>query len=253
MSADGPSTQVSKDRFDAVLFDLDGVIAATPAIHAKAWKLLFDDFLKDQAVSGGPAFEPFSDADYLRHMVGCTRYTAVASFLSSRGFTLPEGSPADPPGTETVCGLGNEKNRQFRDLLDRDGIGIYPSSVRFVETLREAGIGTAVVSPSKNCQRVLGCAGLLDLFDVRVDGKIAEQNALPGRPHPEIFLHAARLLGAEPERAAVVEDAVVGYGAGRSGRFGLTIAVDRNGHSPAIGNGAWAVVRDLADVAVAAS
>jgi beta-phosphoglucomutase family hydrolase len=238
------------DRFDAVLFDLDGVLTATAKLHATCWKKMFDEYLLERAATTGKTFQPFEIAtDYKRYVDGKLRYDGVRAFLESRGIDLPWGDPEDPPDRATICGLGNRKNELIQDFLASGSVEVFESSVAVVRQLRGAGIRTAVVSASKNCQAILEAAGIVDLFDVRVDGVVAAQLQLPGKPAPDTFLEAARQLGVEPERAVVVEDAVSGVQAGRAGGFGLVIGVDRKGDPEALrNNGADVVVTDLGEL-----
>jgi alpha,alpha-trehalase len=242
---------LSADRFDAVLFDLDGVITDTAAVHARAWKTMFDAHLRQRADATGTAFEPFTiEHDYKTYVDGKPRYDGVRSFLLSRGIELPEGTPADPADAETVCGLGNRKNDLVNQLIEDEGVAVYDGSVRLLHQLRDAGVRLAVVSSSKNCVTVLKKAGLLDMFDARVDGVVAAERGLPGKPAPDTFLAAARDLDTTPERAVVVEDAISGVQAGRAGGFGLVVGVDRDGDPEALrGNGADVVVADLGELA----
>lgn len=234
--------------FDAMLFDLDGVITRTASVHAASWKALFDDFLARRADERGEPFVPFEIAtDYVRYVDGRRRLDGVRSFLASRGIELPEGDPGDGPDTETVVGLGRRKDRWFIAALDRDGVEPYDDGVRLVRAVHEHDRGVAVVSGSENCVPVLRRAGLLELFPVRVTGVEAAELRLPGKPHPDTFLAAARQLGVPPERAVVFEDAVSGVQAGRAGGFGLVVGVDRVGGAEALAAaGADVVVDDLA-------
>jgi alpha,alpha-trehalase len=234
------------DRLDAVVFDTDGVLTDTASVHSAAWKRLFDGFLEERAARLGEPFRPFTGTDYLGHVDGRGRYDGVAAFLASRGIALPWGDPSDPPGHDTVCGLGNAKDRFFVAHLDEHGARAFPASVALVRRLRDAGAATAVVSASRNMLAVLASAGMGDLFDARIDGVEAERLGLPGKPDPALFLEAARRLGAPPARAAVVEDALAGVEAGRRGGFGLVIGVDRGGQAAALAErGADVVVDDL--------
>jgi beta-phosphoglucomutase family hydrolase len=244
--------QLSADRFDAVLFDLDGVLTDTAAVHARAWKTMFDEFLRDRAERHGQPFTPFSiDRDYKTYVDGKPRNDGVRSFLLSRGIELPEGDSDDPPQMETVRGLGDRKNDLVNRLLDDEGVVRYEGSVRLVEQLRDQGIKRAVVSSSKNCAAVLEAAGISNLFDTRIDGVVAAERGLPGKPAPDTFLAAAADLGAPPGRAVVVEDAISGVQAGRAGGFGLVIGVDREGDPNALrSNGADVVVSDLGELVV---
>jgi trehalose-phosphatase len=243
--------KISRALFDAAIFDLDGVVTRTAKVHAAAWKEMFDEFLHDHAERSGEPFEPFDiDEDYLRHVDGKPRYDGVRGFLSSRDIDLPWGEPDDPPGKETVCGLGNRKNRRFREMLAERGAERYESTVTFIRRLRDAGIATGVISASKNCREVLGAAGVADLFDVRVDGVDAERMALRGKPEPDIFLEAARSLGASPARTVVVEDSLAGVEAGRRGSFGLVIGVDRADQAARLAWFADVVIADLKEISM---
>jgi alpha,alpha-trehalase len=251
MSAD-PVPVLSPDRYDAVVFDLDGVLTDTASLHLEAWTELFDAFLAAREGRPVPS-QPFTRADYLAHVDGRPRYEGVATFLASRGIELPRGDVADPPGRETVSGLGNRKNVLFRARVER-GVEAWPSSVAVVRALREAGVATAVVSSSRNTRMVLDAAGIRDLFPVIVDGVDAAERGLPGKPDPATFLAAAAELGAAPERAVVVEDATAGVEAGARGGFGLVIGVDRGGNREALlRHGATVVVDDLGELRVAAA
>ena len=230
--------------YDAVLFDLDGVITPTAELHMRAWAEMFTAFLDAHGVP-----EPYTDDDYFAHVDGKPRYDGVRSFLLSRDLHLPEGDPSDPPDAETVCGLGNRKNDVFNFVLARDGIAPYPGSVRLLDALAERGTGVAVVSSSKNARTVLAAAHLTDRFEVVVDGVVATELGLPGKPSPDTFLHAAQQLGAPAARAVVVEDAVSGVAAGRAGNFGLVVGVDRGaGERTLLDAGADLVVTDLAEL-----
>jgi beta-phosphoglucomutase family hydrolase len=233
---------ISPDRFDAVIFDLDGVVTDTASMHAAAWTRLFDDFLAARSTQPGEDHRPFSAEDYRRFVDGKPRYDGVAAFLASRGIA------ADPA---TVHDLGDRKDRYFRELLAQQGVRVFRTTAALVRALAASGIRTAVISASRNCAAVLEAAGLADLFDVRVDGVVAEDLGLPGKPDPAVFLEAARRLGVHADRAVVVEDALAGVEAGRRGDFGLVIGVDRTGHPGELSeHGADVVVADLADVPV---
>jgi len=238
-------------RYDAVIFDMDGVVTRTAEVHAAAWKRLFDDVLARRAHGG--AFEPFDIvSDYRRYVDGKSRYDGVRDFLASRGIHPPEGSPGDPPGAETVCGLGNRKDEMFLAELREHGATAFKSTVDLIEKLRARGLRVAVISASRNAREILDAAGVIDLFETRVDGNVAADLGLPGKPHPAVFLEAARRLGTKPARTVVVEDARAGVEAGRRGDFGLVIGVDRAGQADALlKSGADAVVADLAQVEVA--
>lgn len=234
----------------ACLFDLDGVLTGTASVHATAWKEMFDAFLQERAESTGERFEPFEiETDYVRYVDGKHRQDGVRSFLGSRDIELPEGTADDPPEAATIYGLGTRKNNRVLELIDARGVDVFENSVRFVEAVREAGIRTAVVSASRNCQRILEAAGITDLFEVRIDGVVAGERGLPGKPAPDTFLAAADELGIEAGACAVFEDAVAGVEAGRAGEFGWVVGVDRTGQAEALRNhGADVVVSDLGDL-----
>jgi beta-phosphoglucomutase family hydrolase len=240
-------SKVDWKRFDAVLFDLDGVITATASVHATAWKQMFDEFLAAHAERTGTAFVPFDiEDDYKPYVDGRPRYDGVATFLKSRQIDLPRGEPSDDPNQLTVCGLGNRKNALIQEVLAQDGVEVFEGSVKLVFWLHQQVIRQAIVSSSKNAKAVLEAAGIIDLFEVRVDGVVAAQKKLPGKPRPDTFLEAARMLGVEPLRAVVVEDALAGVKAGVNGSFGLVIGVDREGEPEALKEaGADIVVDDL--------
>ncbi|WRZ88755.1 beta-phosphoglucomutase family hydrolase [Streptomyces sp. NBC_01007] len=231
----------------ACLFDLDGVITKTAVVHAAAWKRTFDAFLRGR---DGDGFRPFDEADdYAAYVDGLPRADGVRSFLASRGIELPEGTPDDPPDRATVHGLGNRKNELLLDMIRTDGVEAYDGTLRYIEAVRAHGLRTAVVSSSANCQDVLRSVGAESLFDVRIDGVVAGERRLPGKPRPDTFLAAAKDLGVEPSEAAVFEDALAGMDAGRSGHFGYVVGVDRVGQGAALrAHGADIVVRDLAEL-----
>jgi alpha,alpha-trehalase len=223
--------------YSALLFDLDGVITRTATLHAAAWKRLFDEFLEPR---GGA---PFAIAtDYPRHVDGRPRYDAVTSVLGSRGIVLPPGSPSDPPGEDTVCALGNAKNRLFTEELHRHGVEVFDDTVALIRAARRRGRRTAVVSASENCADILRQASLLGLFDAMVTGRDFARLDLRGKPAPDTFLRAADLLGVAPRDAVVFEDALSGVRAGRAGGFALVVGVDRGG-------AAEALLRSGADIA----
>ena len=238
------------DTISACLFDLDGVLTQTAKVHAQAWKEMFDAFLRERSERLGEPFEPFEvPADYEQYVDGLPRLDGVRSFLESRGIELPDGSADDPPEQETVHGLGTRKNDLVLELIRSQGVEVYDGSVRFVEAVRDRGLGRAVVSSSTNCRDVLRAAGIEHLFDVRIDGAVAEREGLAGKPAPDTFLAGASALGVEPDRAAVFEDALAGVEAGRAGAFGCVIGVDRTGHADALkSHGADLVVEDLSEL-----
>jgi beta-phosphoglucomutase family hydrolase len=234
----------------ACLFDLDGVLTQTAKVHAAAWKEMFDTFLRERSEPTGEPFRPFEIAsDYASYVDGKLRQDGVRAFLASRGISLPEGSADDPPTALTVHGLGNRKNDLVLDRIRRRGVDVYEGSVRFVEAVRDAGLRRAVVSASKNCQAVLAAAGIEHLFEVRVDGIVAAEAGLRGKPAPDTFLAAATALGVQPAHCAVFEDAIAGVEAGRAGSFGWVVGVDRGGQAAALrSHGADTVVSDLSEL-----
>jgi beta-phosphoglucomutase family hydrolase len=230
--------------YDAALFDLDGVITPTAEVHMHAWAEMFDAFLAAEGVD-----EPYSDADYFTYVDGKPRYDGVRSFLQSRGIELPEGDPSDSPDERTVSGLGNRKNDVFEQVLQRDGVKAYPGSRKLVEALAERGLAMAVVSSSRNAPEVLRVAEMIDFFPTIVDGRVAGDRHLAGKPAPDTFLFAAQQLDVEPSRAVVLEDALSGVAAGKAGHFGLVIGVDRGVGAEALTeNGADQVVSDLEEL-----
>jgi beta-phosphoglucomutase family hydrolase len=235
------------DGVTACLFDLDGVLTQTAKVHAAAWKQTFDEYLRRRQGEGFKEFDIVSDYD--EYVDGKPRYDGVRSFLQSRGIELPEGSPDDPPSKETVCGIGNRKNGLVLKLITEQGVEAYDGSVRFVRAARDAGLRRAVVSSSANCKDVLIAAGIEDLFEKRIDGIVAEQKHLKGKPAPDTFLEGARALGVEPAQAVVFEDALAGVQAGRDGQFGYVVGVDRVGQAQALRqHGASVVVGDLGEL-----
>jgi beta-phosphoglucomutase family hydrolase len=234
----------------ACLFDLDGVLTDTARVHAAAWKEMFDAYLHERATRRAESFVPFdAAADYDRYVDGRRRYDGVRAFLASRGIELPPGDASDPPARETIGGLGNRKNEIVLGLIRDGGVEAYPGSVRYLHAVRDAGLGRAVVSSSANCGEVLAAAGIDSLFEVRIDGVVAEREHLRGKPAPDTYLAAAQALGVRAPRAAVFEDALAGVAAGRAGRFGVVVGVDRVGQVEALrAHGADVVVTDLADL-----
>jgi beta-phosphoglucomutase family hydrolase len=235
-TAAGPPVDFDWGAHAGVLFDLDGVITPTAEIHEHAWGELFADY-------------DYTQADYIAHIDGRPRYDGVRTFLASRGIALPEGDPSDPPGAETICGFGNRKNELFNAILDRDGIAPYPSSQATLDLLQDLGVPAAIVSSSKNAVSVLAAAGLAERFDVVVDGVVAAELDLAGKPAPDAFLLAADRLGVDATRSVVVEDAVSGVAAGADGGFQVVIGVNRGaGRAVLLASGATFVVDDLGEL-----
>ena len=234
----------------ACLFDLDGVLTKTAVVHNAAWKEMFDAYLQERSRRTGEPFVPFDPGrDYDEYVDGKPRADGTRSFLASRGIELPEGSEDDPPGAETIHGLGTRKNEIVLRRIREDGVEAYESSVRYVRAARDAGLRRAVVSSSANCRDVLVAAGIEDLFEARIDGVVAGREHLRGKPAPDTFLAAAQALGLGPQAAAVFEDALAGVEAGRAGRFRFVVGVDRTGQADALKkHGADIVVADLAEL-----
>jgi len=241
---------MSKHNFTAVIFDLDGVITQTALTHSIAWKEMFDTFLRSREKNHGEPFREFTHQDdYLPHVDGKPRYKGVASFLEARGIDIPFGDPSDPPEAETACGLGNRKNLVFNQILDRDGVKMYDSTVDLIHELRKEGIRIGVASSSKNCKPVLEAAKLLQYFETRVDGVVSAELGLQGKPEPDIFTTACDNLGVDYDQAVIVEDAVSGVQAGRKGNFGLTLGIAREDNvRELLINGADIVVEDMAEL-----
>jgi beta-phosphoglucomutase family hydrolase len=237
------------DGVSACLFDMDGVVTQTAVVHAAAWKEMFDDFLRDHAARTGTEFVPFdAAAEYDRYVDGKPRLDGTRSFLEARGIHLPEGTPDDPPGTPTINGLSNRKQELVLAKLAAGGVQVYEGTVSYIRAVREKGIKTAIVSSSANTKQVLDSASLSGLFDVRVDGQVATERGLRGKPAPDTFLAAAQELGLTPDQAAVFEDALAGVEAGRGGHFALVVGVDRVGQAEELRkHGADIVVKDLAE------
>ncbi|MGA8239606.1 MAG: trehalose-phosphatase [Desulfobacterales bacterium] len=241
-----------KHWVQAVIFDLDGVVTDTAEVHARAWKQMFDEYLETLGQREGRPYRRFDrEEDYLRYVDGKPRYDGVRSFLESRGIEIDTGSPDDPPRRETICGLGNRKNEIYQEFIDKGLVKVFPAAVRLIRHLKLKRIKTAVVSSSKNCQKVLAAADIEDLFDVRVDGEVSAELGLAGKPAPDIFLKAAEELSVSPEQAIVVEDAIAGVEAGRRGGFGCVIGVEPTGRGQNLeGHGADRVVGDLSEIDV---
>lgn len=234
----------------ACLFDLDGVLTQTARVHNAAWTETFDAFLRARATATGTPYHPFDPGDdYHRYVDGRPRADGVRTFLASRGIVLPEGDPDDPPGAQTVYGIGNRKNVVLLERLRTGGVDVYPGSVAYLEAAAAAGLRRAVVSASANCREVVAAAGLERLLEARVDGVLARAEGLRGKPHPDTFLAGAQLLGVVPAQAAVFEDALAGVAAGRAGGFGYVVGVDRAGQADELrAQGADVVVRDLGEL-----
>jgi beta-phosphoglucomutase family hydrolase len=234
----------------ACLFDLDGVLTQTALVHNAAWKQTFDAFLQTWSAQHGQAFVPFdSGADYQKYVDGRPRADGVRTFLAARGITLPEGASDDGPDAATVNGIGNRKNELVLQKIKEGAVQVYSGSVDYLHAAKAAGLRRAVVSASANCKEVLEAAGIAELIEARVDGIIAREQDLPGKPQPDTFLYGAKLLDTPPENCAVFEDAQAGVAAGRAGGFGIVVGVDRVGQAEALrAHGADIVVRDLSDL-----
>ncbi len=238
--------------FEAVIFDMDGVVTRTAAVHSMAWKKMFDEYLYYREKEYREPFREFTHAgDYLSFVDGRPRYKGVDTFLKSRGINIPFGKPEDEPREETVCGLGNRKNEFFNQVLEAEGVGVYDSTVKLIKELLEKGVKVGIATSSKNCVPILEKAGLAGLFATRVDGMVSAELGLKGKPEPDIFTTASDNLGVEHHRAIVVEDAVSGVQAGRKGNFGLVIGVARENNAQELRtNGADIVVEDLSEITV---
>jgi beta-phosphoglucomutase family hydrolase len=241
---------ITRDQYDAVLLDLDGVITDTASVHAACWKQMFDEYLQKRATLRGEIFRPFDPAvDYRLYVDGKPRFDGVRDFLTSRGIQLPEGSTDDLPEAETVGGLGNRKNDLVNKIIEEAGVEPYEGSVKLIRQLRHRGFKIAVVTSSQNCAAVLRAAKLEAFFDIRVDGNMILAEHLAGKPAPDTFLMAATLLRVEPSRAVVIEDALSGVEAGFNGNFGLVIGVARKGNAEELRrHGAHLVVNDLGEL-----
>lgn len=238
------------DGIRACLFDMDGVVTKTAVVHCAAWKEMFDDFLRQWSAKTGTPFVPFDPVhDYDEYVDGKPRLEGTTSFLESRKISLPVGTEDDPPGTPTVWGLSNKKNDLVLTVLKRDGVQVYDGSRRYIDAVRAAGLRTAIVSSSANTGAVLEAAGIGDLFDARVDALVARERGLRGKPAPDTFLAAARMLDVTAVQSTVFEDALAGVAAGRAGGFGFVVGVDRVGQAAALrAHGADIAVQDLGDL-----
>lgn len=234
----------------ACLFDLDGALTATATVHAAAWQEMFDSYLKSRAQRLGTPFVAFDPAtDYDTYVDGTSRADGTASFLASRGIELPVGGPDDPAGAVTITALGETKNEIPLRRIRHDGVQAYAGSVRYVRAVRMVGLRTAVVSSSANCAQILAAAGIAEMFEIHIDGLSLRAEGMAGKPEPDSYLAAARALGVAPGPAAVFEDAIAGVQAGRAGRFGYVVGVDRVRQSPALrAAGADIVVTDPAEL-----
>jgi len=252
LSHDNRTTSLSRRDFDLVVFDLDGVITRTADVHASAWKTVFDDFLLAYSSRKERPFVPFNILDdYREYVDGKPRYEGVSSFLQARDIHLPWGSPSDPNDSETVCGLGNRKNRAFLQALSSEGVTVFPSSLELIRHLRNAGFKTGVVSSSRNCGEVLKAAAIEELFDVRVDGLDLDDPDMKGKPEPDMFVEACHRLSQSTARAVGIEDATAGVKAIRSAGYGLVIGVARHDDKQSLkNNGADLVISDLGELSV---
>ena len=241
---------MDKLHFDAVIFDLDGVITDTASIHSTAWKQMFDEFLKGHAKRTETPFREFThEHDYLPYVDGKPRYKGVASFLESRGIDLPYGDVSDAPDKESVCGLGNQKNEIFNEIIQGGNVNVYQSTVDFIHELLAKGVRVGVASSSKNAKTVLDSVGLSEFIETRVDGVVSAELGLKGKPEPDIFTTACDNLGVYYDHAVVVEDAISGVQAGSNGNFGLVIGIAREDNAIELKlNGADIVVEDMAEI-----
>jgi beta-phosphoglucomutase family hydrolase len=238
---------ITRGKFDAILFDLDGVLTATAKVHASCWKKMFDAFLARYGKRIGKELPPFDIAtDYLLYVDGKSRLDGVRDFIKSRKIDLPDGNPEDGRDKDTVHALGNHKNELVNQEIETNGVEVYGDSVEWARLMKDDGFKLAVVTSSRNCDTVLEAAAIGNLFEVRVDGNVIREQKLLGKPAPDSFLFAAKLIGVEPERAVVIEDAISGIQAGRAGGFGLVIGIARHGNLDELkANGADIVLKDL--------
>lgn len=240
------------NSFEAVIFDLDGVITKTAKVHAAAWKAMFDEYLQERAKQGKEAFREFSyEQDYLTYVDGKPRYKGVESFLKSRNISIPFGDPTDLSKKKTICGLGNRKNEKFVETIEKEGVDIYIPMVKLIKELKEKGIHIGVASSSKNCELVLQTTELDQFFETRVDGIVSAKLGLKGKPEGDIFVKAAENMGVSPDKAIVIEDAVSGVQAGKNGGFGLVIGMAReNNEEDLLRNGADIVKKNFEGITI---
>ena len=235
--------------FEGAVFDMDGVVTRTADVHAAAWKVAFEEFLRGEAVTHGAPFQEFSKDDYLAYVDGRPRYEGVAAFLRSRGLTLPFGVQGDTTDRQTVCGLGNRKDQLLVADIEARGVPVFDSTILLIKTLRQQGVKVGLATSSKNCEVILRKAGITELFDARIDGVISENLGLRGKPEPDLFRATCEMLEVETSRAMIVEDSVAGVVAGATGQFGLTIGVARSGNGEELRrSGADLVVHDLSEI-----
>jgi len=240
---------MTRMHFDGAIFDMDGVITDTAAVHFSAWKITFDAYFQQIEAKVGRSFREFTRDDYMSFVDGRPRYDGVAAFLASRGLALPMGNPEDAPGDSSVCGVGNRKDAAFNRLIEMDGVEVFDSSVVLIRDLCAKGVRVGIATSSKNCDLVLRKAGLAWLFQTSVDGITAAELKLKGKPAPDIFTLACDRLGATADRTVIVEDAVSGIQAGVRGGFGLVLGVARDGNEEELRrNGAGLIVSDLSQI-----
>lgn len=252
---------VDPTTYKAWLFDMDGVLTQTALVHAAAWKQAFDEFLLAEGKRTGTTYAPFdAEADYEKYVDGEPRADGVRNFLAARGITLPEGNDNDPPDARTVAGVGNRKNELVLKVMHDQGVKVYDGAVTLVKYLRAHGVKVGVVSASENTVAALTAAGIVELFDARVDGHTVKDLKLAGKPAPDSYLEGAKLLNVPPNEAVVVEDALAGVEAGRAGHFGLVVGVDNHDEGAAHDyadqlhvHGADVVVRSLAELVPASA
>ncbi|MCO6436420.1 MAG: trehalose-phosphatase [Phycisphaerae bacterium] len=234
----------------AAILDMDGVITRTASVHARAWKRMFDEFLAKRG-DGESRQPPFDmDSDYRRYVDGKPRYDGVQSFLEARGIELPWGNPQDSTGTNSICGLGNRKNHIFQEVIKETGVDVFEDAVEQIDYWKANGVKVAVFSSSRNCRLVLEAANLIDKFDARVDGEDLKRRNLRGKPAPDMLVEAARELDADPADTIVLEDAISGVQAGRSGNFGMVVGVarEKGAEEDLRSAGAHCIVSDLREI-----